>query len=126
MIPKGTKLIGSCNVVKSVDRVNITFNTMVFPNGQEIKFNGIALHNDGSGGVPGRVDKQKARLPAKVFLSAAATGASVAAPATSVPAEMIKGIAEDVNQEMNEKQDYSISIKKNTSIQICIINRVEY
>jgi type IV secretory pathway VirB10-like protein len=125
VIPKNTKIIGTCNIEKSVDRVNVTFHTIVFPDGQEINFSGIALHTDGSGGIPGKVDKQKARLPAKILLSAAATGASVIAR-NEVPAQMIKGIAEDTQQEMAAKQDYSITIKKDTAIQVYIVERLEY
>lgn len=125
MIPKNTKLIGSSNIEKSVDRVNIIFHTIVFPDGQEIKFTGLALHTDGSGGIPGKVKKQKTRLPAKILLSAAATGASIAAQ-TDVPAQMIRGIAEDTQQEIAGKQDYSISIKKDVAIQIYVVERLEY
>lgn len=125
MLPKNTKIIGTCNVEKSVDRVNIVFNTIVFPDGQEIGFTGIALHTDGSGGVPGKVTKQKAKLPAKILLSAAATGAGVAT-GNSVAADMIKGISDEAQQEVAEKQDYSISVKKDIGIQIYVVRRVEY
>ncbi|MDD5688537.1 MAG: TrbI/VirB10 family protein [Elusimicrobia bacterium] len=125
IIPKYTKLIGSCNIEKSVDRVNVVFHTIVFPDGQEIKFMGLALHTDGSGGIPGKVNKQKARLPAKILLSAAATGASVAS-GNDIPAQMIKGIADDTQQEMAGKQDYSITIKKDIAIQIYVVDRLEY
>ena len=105
--------------------MNVTFHTIVFPDGQEIKFSGIALHTDGSGGIPGVVHKEKAAVPAKILLAAAATGASVVA-SNSVPAQMIQGIANDTQQEMAGKQDYSISIKKDTAIQIYIVTRLEY
>ena len=125
VIPKNTKIIGNSNIEKTIDRVNVVFNTIVFPDGQEIKFTGLALHTDGSGGIPGKVKKQKTRLPAKILLSAAATGASVAAQ-NEVPAQMIKGIAEDTQQEMAGKQDYSISIKKDVAILIYVVDRLEY
>jgi len=125
MLPKNTKIIGSCSVDKSVDRINIVFDTIVFPDGEEISFRGLALATDGSGGVPGKVTKQKAKLPAKILLTAAATGAS-AATNSDVPAEMIKGISDDAQQEIASKQDYSISVKKDTGIQIYVSRRVEY
>lgn len=125
MIPKGTRFIGSCSVEKTVDRVNIRFHRMVFPNGYEQAISAIALHTDGSGGVPGKISKQKARLPAKILLNAAATTATLNA-SNSVSAEMIKGIADDTNQELAQKQDYSITIKKNVAIQLFNIERVEY
>ena len=33
IIPKGTKIIGECSTVKTIDRVNISFHTLVFPQG---------------------------------------------------------------------------------------------
>lgn len=125
MIPRNTKLIGVCNVEKSVNRVNIVFHSMVFPNGQEIRFTGIALHTDGSGGIPGKVDKQKASIPAKILIAAAAAQASTTAT-NSVPVDMIKGIADDVNQELSQKQDYSITIKKDVPIQVFVTESIEY
>lgn len=125
MIPKGTKLIGSCNIEKSVDRVNVVFHTIVFPDGQEIKFMGLALHTDGSGGIPGKVKKQKAKLPAKVLLTAAATGASVATT-SNVPAEMIKSMADETQAELASKQDYSITVKKGVAILVYAVDRLEY
>ncbi len=77
MIPKGTKLIGYASVLKSDDRVNVFFHTIVFPNGQEIKFSGLALHTDGSAGIPGKVKKQKAQIPARILLE---TAANIAVP----------------------------------------------
>ena len=125
MVPKGSKIIGTCNIEKSIDRVNVTFNTIVFPDGQEMKISGIALHTDGSGGIPGKVKKQKARMPAKILLTAAAAGASVAVD-SSVPAEMIKGMAEETQQELAQKQDYSISVKKDIAVLVYIVDRIEY
>ena len=54
MIPKGTKLIGTSAIEKTDDRVNVAFHTMVFPDGSEIKFNGLALWTDGSAGIIGK------------------------------------------------------------------------
>lgn len=127
IIPKNTLIIGTANIEKTIDRVNVVFNTIVFPDGQEIKFTGLALHTDGSGGIPGKVGNKskKGVLPAKILLSAAATGASVAAQ-NEVPAQMIKGIAEDTQQEMASKQNYSITIKKDVPILIYIVERLEY
>ena len=69
VIPKGTKFIGTTSIVKTIDRVNVTFQTAVFPDGTEIRFFGFALNKDGSAGIPGKVSKQKAAfIPARVML----------------------------------------------------------
>ena len=59
VLPKGTRLIGVVQVAHSLDRINIDFQTVVFPNGQEIKINAMALSPDGSAGVKGKVEQHK-------------------------------------------------------------------
>jgi type IV secretory pathway VirB10-like protein len=125
MIPKGTRIIGISNIEKTVDRVNVTFHTMVFPNGHEIKISGLALHIDGSGGVPGIVKKQKTKLPAKIFLSAIATGAVIATK-SPITSDFVTGFANEAQQTLAQKQDYSISVKKETPILIYNMTRIEY
>ena len=125
MIPKGTRIIGISNIEKTVDRVNVTFHTMVFPNGHEIKISGLGLHIDGSGGIPGEVKKQKTRIPARVFLSALATGAVIATK-SPITSDLVTGFANEAQQTLAQKQDYSISVKKETPILIYNIARIEY
>lgn len=126
MIPKNTKIIGTSLIEKTLDRVNVHFHTMVFPDGQEIKLNAIALHTDGSGGVPGKKKKcGKAMLPATILLSAAATGAETVS-SSSVPAEMIRGISEETKKDLDQKIDYSITVERGIEILIYIVERLEY
>lgn len=125
MIPKGTRLIGTSAIEKTDDRVNVNFHTAVFPNGEEIKFSGVALWTDGSAGIKGKKDSKKATIPVKVLLSAAATGASVAGN-SSVPTEMVKSVAADAQNEVAAKQEVSISVAKDIGILIYIVDRIEY
>ena len=125
VIPKYTKIIGDCSIVKTIDRVNIILHTMVFPDGQEIKFNGMVLHTDGSGGIPGKVKKQRAKLPAQILLNAAAQTADIATGG-NVASELIRGLSQETSAEISEKQDYSIEVPKDTAIQVYVIDRIEY
>ena len=125
MIPKGTRLIGTSAIEKTDDRVNVSFHTAVFPNGEEIKFSGLALWTDGSAGIRGKKDSKKATIPVKVLLSAAATGASVAGN-SSVPTEMVKSVAIDAQNEVASKQEVSISVPKDIGILVYIVERIEY
>lgn len=126
MIPRGTKFIGQCNVEKTVNRVNITFTTMVFPNGQEIQFNGIALHTDGSGGVPGKIVKaSKNTLPAKVLLNATASSIS-SVSGNSIVSDITDSIQQSSQSELNEVYSYYIEISKNVPIQVFVKGRLEY
>jgi type IV secretory pathway VirB10-like protein len=124
MIPKGTKLIAICSASKGINRVILTFQTMVFPNGQEIPFSAIALHIDGSGGIPGKVTKNdKKKLPVKTLLDVGAGTLSATGGVFSGLASGMKGITQ---QEMDEVYDYYIEIQKGTQIQIFVDRRVEY
>ena len=125
MIPKGTRLIGTSAIEKTDDLVNVGFHTAVFPNGEEIKFSGLALWTDGSAGIRGKKDSKKATIPVKVLLSAAATGASVAGN-SSVPTEMVKSVATDAQNEVASKQEVSISVPKDIGILVYIVERIEY
>jgi len=58
IIPRGTQFIGEAGIVKSRDRVNIQFASMVMPDGRETRIRAMALSQDGSGGIKGKVDKQ--------------------------------------------------------------------
>ena len=126
MIPKGTKLIGTSAIEKTDDRVNVAFHTMVFPDGSEIKFNGLALWPDGSAGIIGKKDKKKSVLPAKILLTAVATSASLATNSDSVPNEMVKGLASDAQTDLAQKQETSVSVAKDIGILIYIVDRLEY
>ena len=99
---------------------------MVFPDGSEIKFNGLALWTDGSAGIIGKKDKKKSVLPAKILLTAASTGASMAANSNSVPNELVKGLATDAQTDLAQKQETSVSVAKDIGILIYIIDRLEY
>jgi type IV secretory pathway VirB10-like protein len=125
MIPKGARLIGTSAIEKTDDRVNVNFHTIVFPNGEEIKFTGLALWTDGSAGIKGKKDTKKAAIPVKVILSAAASGAA-AASNTSVPNEMVKSIAADAQADVAAKQEVSISVPKDIGILVYIVDRTEY
>lgn len=126
MIPRGTKFIGHCNVEKTINRVNVTFTTMVFPNGQEIQFNGVALHTDGSGGIPGKIVKaNKNVLPSKVLLNATASSLS-AVSGNVIVNDVTDSIRQASESEVNEVYSYYIEIDKNIPIQIFVKGRLEY
>jgi hypothetical protein len=59
VLPAGARIIGTVAVQKSHDRINLAFATIVFPNGDELKFSGIALSLDGSAGLKGKVENQR-------------------------------------------------------------------
>lgn len=122
VVPKSTKLIGYASVLKSGDRVNVFFHTVVFPNGQEINVQGLALHTDGSAGIPGKVDKQRSAIPAKILFE---TAANIAAP--GIGGAVIKGLSSDTAKEIQQyKPEYSITVKKSVPIIVYNVQRIEF
>jgi len=58
LVPKGSKFLGEANVLKSLDRINVRFHLLVFPDGREVRVNALALSEDGAAGIKGKVQKQ--------------------------------------------------------------------
>jgi hypothetical protein len=125
MIPRGTLLIGTCQVQKSLDRVLLTFRTMVFPNGQEIAMNGIGLNVDGSGGIPGKTIKNnKKKLPVTTAIKVG--GAAMGALGNPVTSALAGGVQSIAQEEIQDVYDYAIEIKKGTAFIVFINDRMEY
>ncbi len=85
VIPKGSRLIGEATTLHTLDRVNIAFRLVVFPEGCEAALNGLALSaDDGSAGIKGKVEKHEDSIAAGIAMKAALTGlqagAAIAAP----------------------------------------------
>jgi len=123
VLPGGTKLIGATSIIKSIDRVNVLFNTVVLPSGEEFPIMGLALHTDGSAGIPGKVKKQTTSIPARVILEAASAGAQAISP---VAGAGLKELSAQAKEELEKSQSYSISVKKDTPCQVYVVRRVEY
>lgn len=73
VLPAKTRLIGSASVLKSDDRVNVTFYLLVLPgpSGREYPIQGIIVNPDGSAGLKGVVKEYKELR----LMSSAASGA---------------------------------------------------
>ena len=137
MIPRGTRLIGSAKLYPNTTRVIITFQVMVFPNGQEMSFQGVSLQDDPEGkyhltlGIPGKEGKTKSKLPAQVLLGTLSTVASAAVPvAGGIAAQGVSTAAQSLignaQQKINYQPDYTITVGKAKTIQVFNMIRLEY
>jgi len=131
VIPKETKFIGNVQVLHSLNRVNVDFNTLVFPNGEEIKINFLALSMDGSAGVIGKVEKHKDKVAAKVAMKSILLGAQVGAAAASPSIEnaMAVGVSQEAMSSIDvadPKTIESISVEEHTPIKLFIRERTEF
>jgi len=122
MIPKGSKIIGYASLYHSDNRINIVFHTIVFPDGSEIKFSGMALYTDGSAGIPGKIKNVAQKIPLIAMFSALG---SIAFPGT---AGNIAGAVSEQARQSIEKYTPSdlITVPQDTPILIYNIQRIEY
>jgi type IV secretory pathway VirB10-like protein len=59
VIPKDSRFLGEASVLKSLDRINVNFELLIFPDGHEMHIRAMALSEDGSSGIKGKVEKHR-------------------------------------------------------------------
>lgn len=132
VIPAETRIIGAVSVQKSHDRVLVNWHTMVFPEGDEIKFSGIALSVDGSAGLKGKVETHKDSAVANTVLRSVVSGTQAALDITGISpiaSQATQGVSQEALKELDlEKQQVttSISIDSDVGLRVFINQRVEY
>jgi type F conjugative transfer system protein TrbI len=131
VIPKKSRLVGVVGVVHSLDRINIDFRSCVFPDGEEIRIDGMALSMDGSAGVKGKVEKHNDTLAAKVAMRTIATGveAGAAMSTPSIGNAMASDLTQQASQSLdttNVKDLESIYVEERAPIKIFLKQRTEY
>jgi type IV secretory pathway VirB10-like protein len=131
VIPRGTHFIGLVQTIHTLDRVNINFHTCVFPDGQEIPVQNMALSLDGSAGIKGKLKTHKDAVAGKIamksVLAAVSAGAALAAP--TVETAMVTGLSQEAMHTIetsNVKTADSIEVEERTAIRIFNIKRLEY
>ncbi len=128
IIPRNAKLFGSTQGMME-NRVEVRFSRIVFPDGKEYAFSGVALDTNGGGGVPGDL-KRKSMHRGSNVISRALLGASGAfAPGGSGFADAaIRGAhGGAVGELMQDNQYYkrtkavpTVTIRANTSVTVLI------
>jgi type IV secretory pathway VirB10-like protein len=134
LIPKGTQFIGDAAVIKSRDRVNVRFASMVFPDGKEMKVSAMALGLDGSGGIRGKVDKQTNKSVFKAIgETLIAGGALVMGNSSGGPISLndelrlnaARNLTDDARNSLNQvKVEESVSVEANAPIQVLFLNPI--
>ena len=79
IIPRNSRLFGATQGMVE-DRVNVRFSRIVFPDGKEHAFSGVALDSDGVGGVEGNLKKKHGRRGRSIVSSAIIGASGVFAP----------------------------------------------
>lgn len=132
VIPAATRVIGTVSVQQCHDRILIRFHTLVFPEGSEVKFLGMALSLDGSAGIRGRLETHKDSAVANTVLRSVLGGtqqALVMSGISPIAAGATQGLADEANStlEMHRQQvTTSISVEAETGLRVYLPQRIEY
>jgi hypothetical protein len=132
VIPADTHVIGTVGIVKSHDRVLITFHTLVFTTGDEVKVAGMGLSLDGTAGVKGKVETHKDSSVANTVLRSLMRGTQTALTVTGI-SPIASGATEGLSQEATKELDTqrqevteSITVEAETGLRVYIPQRIEY
>lgn len=82
VIPRNSRLLGSTQGMVE-NRVQVKFTKIVFPDGKEHPFSGVALASDGVGGIPGKLKKKRGKRGRGIISSALIGASGVFAPGGS-------------------------------------------
>ena len=132
VIPADTKVIGTVGIINSHDRVLITFHTLVFKTGDEVKFTGMGLSLDGAAGVKGKVETQKSASVANTVLRSLINGTQTAFAVSGInpiASGATQGISQEATKELDTQRQQvteSISIDSQTGLRVYIPQRLEY
>ncbi len=131
LLPKNTQFIGDAGILKSRDRVNIKFSTMVFPDGREMKVRAMALGLDGSGGVKGKVDKQYDKSLLRAAGETALAGAALVVGTSARPLTLgdelrlnaARNLTSDAREALNDvKIEESVTVEAYTPILVLFLD----
>lgn len=68
VIPRGTRVMGQGQVDAARERLQVAFNTLVMPEGEQYSFSGLAAMPDGSSGITGDFSSGKFKRYASQFV----------------------------------------------------------
>ena len=132
VIPAGTKVIGTVTVQQSHDRILINFHTLVFPEGDEVKFLGMGLSLDGSAGIKGKVETYKDSAVANTVLKSVLGGtqqALVMSGISPIAAGATQGLTNEASSTLETQRQQvktSISVDAETGLRVYLPQRIEY
>ena len=131
VIPKDSKFLGEVNVLKSVDRINVRFDLLIFPDGRELRIRAIALSEDGSNGIKGKVNKHTDTKVLKAIGETLLAGASLfvggrSQSPYSLEDQMRTNLAGNLSNEASQdlrsvKVDESITVESGVNIQVMLL-----
>ncbi len=134
VIPKGSKFLGEVNVLKSVDRINVRFDLLIFPDGREHQVRAIALSEDGSSGIKGKVNKHTDTKVLKAIGETLLAGASLfvggrSQDPYSLEDQMRVNLADNLTSQASQdlrsvKVDKSITVESGVNIEVMLLEAI--
>lgn len=134
VIPKDSEFLGQAAVLKTVDRINVSFDLLIFPDGREIRVRALALSEDGSAGIRGKVDKQTDRKVLKAVGETLLAGASLFVGGRqtepySLENQMQLNLARNLTDEASRdlrstKIEKSVTVEAYTPVQVMLLEAV--
>jgi len=134
LLPKGTKFLGEASVVKSIDRINVNFDSLIFPDGRQLKVRAMALSPDGSGGIKGKVEKNRDIRVLKAIGEVALSGASLFVGGLSsqpysledqLRMNLTQNLAGQASQDLRSvRVEQSITVEASTPVDVMILESI--
>lgn len=134
VIPKNSEFLGEAQVLKSVDRINVRFERLIFPDGREVRVRALALSEDGSAGIRGRVDKHTDRRVLKAVGETLLAGTSLFVGGSrsdpySLEDQMRSNLAQNLTNEAARdlratRIEKSVTVEAYTPIQVMLLEAV--
>jgi len=134
VIPKDAEFLGEAQVLKSVDRINVRFDQLIFPDGREMRVRALALAEDGSAGIRGKVDKHSDRRVLKAVGETLLAGTSLfvggsRAEPFSLEDQMRLNLTQNLTNEAardlrSTKIEKSVTVEAYTPIRVMLLERV--
>ena len=131
VIPKDSKFLGEASVLKTLDRINVKFETLIFPDGREMRVRAMALSEDGSGGIKGKVDKHRDMKTFKAIGETLLGGASLFVGGSgqspySLEDQLRVNLASNLTGQAAQdlrsvKTEESVTVEIDTSIQVILL-----
>lgn len=134
IIPKGSKFLGEANVLKSIDRINVSFDLLILPDGSELRVRAMALAEDGASGIRGKVDKHGDTKILKAIGETLLGGASLFVGSTqsdpySLNDQLRTNLAQNLTNQAaqdlrNVRVDKSVTVEASTPVQVMILEAI--
>ncbi|MFH0984269.1 MAG: TrbI/VirB10 family protein [Candidatus Omnitrophota bacterium] len=131
VIPRDSKFLGEASVLKTLDRINVKFETLIFPDGRELRVRAMALSEDGSGGIKGKVDKHRDMKTLKAIGETLLGGASLFVGGAGqgpynledqLRVNLATSLTGQAAQDLRSvKTEESVTVETDTSIQVILL-----